>query len=95
MRVNLVGLCLICTGKGTFLSKKCSECNGKGGKIISCSQEAKERFEQKRNVLSEQEISLFENYSQGLSQDEIATSMDLPLNKVVNILYVIEQKLNK
>jgi DNA-binding NarL/FixJ family response regulator len=82
-------------GKGTFLSKKCSECNGKGGKIISCSQEARERFNQKKDVFSEQQVAIFENYSKGFSQDEIAASMDMSPNKVINILYAIEQKLNK
>ena len=95
MRVNLVGLCLICMGKGTFLSKRCSECNGRGGKVISCSQEAKQRFIEKQGFFSEQEKGLFENYSQGFSQDEIARNMDIPLNKVLNMLYRIEQKLNK
>ncbi|MBM3252238.1 MAG: sigma-70 family RNA polymerase sigma factor [Candidatus Omnitrophica bacterium] len=82
-------------GKGVFLAKKCSECNGKGGKMISCTQEARERFDQKKNVLSEQEVAIFENYSKGFSQDEIAAGMDMPPNKVINILYAIEQKLNK
>ena len=95
MRVNLVGLCIACMGKGSFLSKRCSECNGKGGKIISCSQVAKGLFNQKQSFLSEQEKALFEIYSQGLSQEEIARNMDIPVNKVINILYVIEQKLNK
>jgi len=95
MRINLVGLCLICMGKGTFLSKKCSECNGKGGKIITCPEEAKQLFAKKSEVFSEQEKDLFKNYSEGKTQDEIARDMDIPLNKVVNILYSIEQKINK
>lgn len=95
MRINLVGLCIACMGKGKFLSKKCSECEGKGGKIISCSPEAREVFNQKQSIFSEQEKALFENYSQKFSQEEIANNMDIPLNKVINILYSIEQKLNK
>ena len=79
MKINLVGLCFVCMGKGVFLSKKCSECNGKGGTIIRCSQEAKELFLKKQDFLSEQERMLFENYSQGFSQEEIARSMDIDL----------------
>jgi DNA-binding CsgD family transcriptional regulator len=95
MRVNLVGLCVVCMGKGVFLSKRCSECKGRGGKIISCSRMAKLLFEQKQSLFSEQEKILFENYSQGFSQEEIARTMDMPINKVLNVLYSIEQKLNK
>ena len=95
MRVNLVGLCVVCMGKGIFLSKKCSECSGRGGKIISCSQEVKERFMQDEGLFSEQEKALFENYSKAFSQDEIARNLDIPLSKVINILYSIEQKLNR
>ncbi|MFH1655981.1 MAG: hypothetical protein ABH954_05175 [Candidatus Omnitrophota bacterium] len=95
MRVNLVGLCLICMGKGTFLSKKCSECNGRGGKIITCSEKAKQLFIEKVDIFSEQEKIFFENYSKGKTQDEIARDMDIPFNKVVNLLYLIEQKINK
>ncbi|HOX54137.1 MAG: hypothetical protein PHI86_00295 [Candidatus Omnitrophica bacterium] len=95
MRINLVGLCIVCMGKGIFLSKKCSECNGKGGTIIRCSQAAKDLFFAKLNLFSEQEIALFENYSQGLSHEQIATAMDIPSSKVVSVLYSIESKLNK
>lgn len=95
MRINLVGLCIVCMGKGNLLSKKCSECNGKGGKIVKCSQEAKELFSKKQDLFSEQEKVLFEAYSQGLSQDEISRDLDIPAIKVVNIIYSIEQKLNK
>lgn len=95
MRINLVGLCIVCMGKGIFLSKKCSECDGKGGTIIRCSKEAKEAFLEKQSFFSEQENMLFENYSQGLSQEQIATSMDMPVNKVMSVLYSIECKLNK
>jgi DNA-directed RNA polymerase specialized sigma24 family protein len=82
-------------GKGVFLSKKCSECDGKGGTIIRCSKEAKEEFLEKQDLFSEQERMLFENYSQGFSQEEIARNMDMPVNKVAGILYSIEGKLNK
>jgi len=82
-------------GKGIFLSKKCSECDGKGGTIIRCSKEAKEKFLEKQDLFSEQERMLFENYSQGFSQEEIARNMDMPVNKVAGILYSIEGKLNK
>ena len=82
-------------GKGNFLSKKCSECNGRGGKILSCPEKAKKLFMEKLNIFSEEEKNLFENYSNGLSQEDISRNMDVPLNKVVNLLYSIEQKLNK
>jgi len=95
MKINLVGLCIVCMGKGVFLSKRCSECEGRGGKILSCSQMAKQRFAEKESFFSEQEQRLFENYSQGLSQDDIARNMDMPLSKVLTMLYSIEQKLNK
>lgn len=95
MRINLIGLCIVCMGKGIFLSKKCSECDGKGGTIIRCSKEAKEKFLEKQGLFSEQERMLFENYSQGFSQEEIARNMDMPVNKIAGILYSIEGKLNK
>lgn len=95
MKINLVGLCIVCMGKGIFLSKKCSECNGKGGTIIRCSQAAKELFLERQGLFSEQEKILFDNYSQGFSQEEIARNMDMPVNKIVGILYSIEIKLNR
>lgn len=95
MKINLVGLCIVCMGKGIFLSKKCSECNGKGGTIIRCSQAAKDLFLEKQGLFSEQERMLFENYSQGFSQEEMARSMDMPVSKIVSLLYSIEAKLNK
>lgn len=90
-----MGLCFVCMGKGKILSKKCSECGGKGGKIISCSQRAKELFDQKQELFSDRERLLFEKYAQKFSHEDIARDLDISLSEVVNIVYSIEQKLNR
>jgi len=95
MAVRLVKTCPVCGGWGRFLSKKCPQCKGSGGKILKFAKETQSAFSEKKDNLSEQEKALFDFYKIGFSKKAIAENLDIPIFKVIPILHLIEKKLNK
>ena len=95
MAVKLVKTCPVCGGWGRFLSKKCPQCKGSGGKILKFTEETQSAFSEKKSNLSEQEKALFDFYKIGFSKKAIAENLDIPILKVIPMLYSIEKKLNK
>ena len=95
MAVKLVKACPVCGGWGRFLSKKCPQCKGSGGKILKFTKEIQSAFSEKKSNLSEQEKALFDFYKIGFSKKAIAENLDIPILKVIPMLYSIEKKLNK